>query len=796
MAKNKAKQVEFSKVAAHVIKSPLENFVEDSYLPYAHYVITSRALISEDGLKPVQRRILYAMDQLGLSDKKSHMKAAQIVGETMGKYHPHGDSSIGDALSRLGQDFSMRVPLIDVQGSVGFTTGDAPAAPRYWEGRPTPAAMELTKEIREGAAEMGVNYDGKFPEPIQLPVKWPNGIINGSQGIAVGYSSYIIPHNPGEVMDAIIALVKNPEITVDEIMEIMPGPDFPTGGILTGYEGVKEYYETGKGSFSIRGKYEIEPGARGTHKIVFSEAPYQVSGEQIVQAVEANKKKDRFKEVSYVKDLSDMDNGFRLSIGIKAGANPEVVLKDIFKWAALEQVFSANMNVLVDGVPKVSPMKDLLKSFIVYRSECIVKKLNFKLADLDKNIERLAGIIAVLVDIDKALKIIRGADNSIIANEQLQKSFKINEEQSNYILSMPLRRLTKADSLSIQKEIKDYREESEYINTLLNSEEEFDKYMIKELEETKKVINDKRRTLISNKTEAQLKSEAAAIKRASERFAKNADYYVTLFANNTITKTAETYKQDRSPVAIITQVKIKAQENLIFVYKDGSALKIPVSFILEDTIMDVSTVTGLSGNSCVGIGKNEINQKDHGILVVTTNGGVNVVNGGFPGGDNFQMVKLAEDEEVLVAHYLGALDVENKHLVIVSSDGYILSFPVKQVRTSNSGAGTIKGMNLNDNAYVVGASVTDAKSAEVVSCSHQSIKVTALSDIPERNRNAKGVILQRLTKGDEILNAFASKQVVANKNDKSLRLPEVSERALSGTNRSGSDILLGHYELE
>ena len=796
MTKNKSKQVEFSKVAAHVIKSSLENFVEDSYLPYAHYVITSRALISEDGLKPVQRRILYAMDQLGLSDKKSHMKAAQIVGETMGKYHPHGDASIGDALSRLGQGFSMRVPLIDVQGSVGFTTGDAPAAPRYWEGRPTPAAMELTKEIREGAAEMGVNYDGKFPEPVQLPAKWPNGIINGSQGIAVGYSSYIIPHNPGEVMDAIIALVKNPELTVDEIMEIMPGPDFPTGGILVGYEGVREYYETGKGSFAIRGKYEIEPGARGTHKIIFSEAPYQVSGEQIVQAVEVNKKKDKFKEVSYVKDLSDMDNGFRLSIGIKAGANPEVVLKDIFKWAPLEQRFSANMNVLVDGVPKVSPMKDLLENFIAYRSECIVKKLNFKLADLDKNIERLGGIIAVLVDIDKALKIIRGADNSAIANEQLQKSFKINEEQSNYILSMPLRRLTKADSLSIQKEIEDLKEENEYINTLLNSEEEFDKYMINELEETKKIISDERRTYISNKTEAQLKAEAAAIKKANERFTKNADCYITLFANDTITKTIEPYKQDRSPVAITTQVKIKAQEHLIFVSRDGSALRVPVSFVPEDTIIDVSTVTGLPANSCVGVGKNEIDKKDHGTLIVTTSGGVNVVNGGFPVGDNFQMVKVANDEEVLVAYCLDASDVKDKHLVMVSSDGYILSFPVEQVRTSNSGAGTIKGMNLNDNASVVGASVADAKSAEVVSCSHQSIKVTALSDIPERNRNAKGVILQRLTKDDEILNAFASKRVIANKNDKSLRLPEVSERALSGTKRNGSDILLGHYEFE
>ena len=796
MAKNNKKEVDFSKVAANIIKSPLENFVEDSYLPYAHYVIMSRALISEDGLKPVQRRILYAMDQLGLTDKKAHIKAAQIVGETMGKYHPHGDASIGDALSRLGQGFSLRVPLVDVQGSVGFTTGDAPAAPRYWEGRPTAAAMELTKEIKDGAAEMGLNYDGKFPEPVQLPIKWPVGIINGSQGIAVGYSSYIIPHNPGEVMDAVIALIEDPELTTDDILKIMPGPDFPTGGVLIKYDGVKDYYETGKGSFTIRGKYEIVPGARGTHKIIFTEAPYQVSGEQILKAFETNKKKDRFKEVSEVKDLTDMDNGFRVSVGIKAGANPEVVLRDIFKWTPLEQNFSANMNVLVDGVPKVSSMKELLENFIDYRSACIINKINFKLKDLEKNIERLDGIVKVLVDIDEAIKIIRGADDASVANAQLQKTFKINEEQSSYILSMPLRRLTKSDSLSIQQEIKDLKEENEYLNKLLKDEKEFNKYMIDELKETKKIIDDPRKTTISTKTEEQLKKEAAAIKKANEKYAKNAECYITMFANDTITKTFEPYKQERSPDAIITQIKTRTQEHLIFVCVDGSALRVPVSFVPEDTIMDINTVTGLPKNSCVGAGKDEMGKNDHGILLITTKGGVNVVNGGYPVGNEFQIVKLDDDEEVVIAQWLDIKDVKDKSLVMVSTDGYVLNFPVEQVRTSNSGAGTVRGMNLNDGAEIAGASVADPKTADIVSCTHQTIKVTKLAEIPDRNRNAKGVILQRLSKNDEIINAFAGDKVVANKNGRSLRLPEHTERALSGDKRSGSDVLLGYYKFE
>lgn len=791
----KENELDFSKVAANVIKSPLENFVEDSYLPYAHYVISSRALISEDGLKPVQRRILYAMDQLGLTDKKSHIKAAQIVGETMGKYHPHGDSSIGEALARLGQSFAMRVPLIDYQGSLGHTAGDPPAAPRYWEGRPSRAAMELIKEIREGAAEMGTNYDGKFAEPVQLPVKWPNGIINGSQGIAVGYSSTVIPHNPGEVMDAIVALIENPELDNDGIAKIIKGPDFPTGGILVGYDGVKDYFETGKGSFSIRGKYEIVPGARGTHKIIFSEAPYQVSGEQILQSISKNKKKDKFKEVSEFKDLSDRDNGFRLSIGIKAGANPEVVLKEIFKLTPLEQRVSANMNVLVDGVPKVSSMKELLTNFIEFRTSCIVNKVNFKLTKLSADIERLDGILKVLVDIDKAIKIIRNSDDAATANQKLMKTFKVNEEQAAYVLSMPLRRLTKSDSASIKQEIKDLRKEHDYLTNLLADEEEFNKFMIAEVNETKKVIDDERRTVVSNKTEAELKKEAEELKKVKERFNKNSPYYVTLFVDGTVVKTLEPIKQGRSPKAIVNQVFTKAKEHLIFVQHDGNAIRIPVSYVPEDIEMEVSVVTGLPEGSVVGVGKEEVDEKlDVGLLLVTTDGGVNIVNGGFPTTDNFQLVKLNDGEEVLSATHLSKEDNDSKVIVLVSTDGYVLKFPVEQIRTSRSGAGTVFGMNLNENQTVAGVSLAHAEDDQVVSCTKYTIKVTNLSDIPIRNRNAKGVMLQRIGSQDVVLNAFAGPRVVANKNGRNMKLPEPTDRALSGDKRNGFDVDLGYYD--
>lgn len=790
---SKGNKIDFSRIAANIIKTPLETFVEDSYLPFAHYVIMSRALISDDGLKPVQRRILFAMEELGLTDKKAHMKAARIVGETMGKYHPHGDSSIGDALARMGQDFSMRVPLIDVQGSVGFTTGDTPAAPRYWEGRPTSAASELIKDLSLGAIEIGLNYDGKFPEPAMLPVKWPNGIINGSQGIAVGYSSNIVPHNPGEVMDTIIALIKKPNLTLEQIMEIMPGPDMPTGGILIKYDGVKEYYETGKGTFAIRGKYEIVSGARGTHQIIFSETPYQVSAEQIIAAISKAKERGKLKEVSQAKDLSDKDHKFKLSIGVKAGANPEVVLKDIFSYTPLEQTFPTNLNVLKYGSPVVSPMKDLLQGFIEFRRECILNKVNHRAGEIDKQVERLKGIIAILVDIDKAISIIRKSSNGSEASTKLQKEFKINKDQSEYILSMSLRRLTKEDVLIIEKDIIKLQEEKELLDALLKDEKKFNAYMIKELEETKKIIQDERRTVISNKTEEELKKEAAAVKKANDKLLKNAEVYVTMFTDGNIIRTNEPYKQERSPVGIVSQARVRTQENLVFIKKNGSALKLPVSFVPEELI-SASMTTGLPENSIVGLGKETLDKDSYGILVATSTGEVNIINGGIPTSEDFLLTKLTNDERIIASFDVEKEEFENKVIVMISSDGYVSKFPLSQIRTSNSGAGTVRGMNITEGETLVGVSIIeDSEEAEIVSCTHSTIKVTKLKEIPLRNRNAKGVMLQRLAKDDEVLSAFASEKVIANKNDKSLRLPEPSGRALAGEKRNGNDIILGHY---
>lgn len=790
MAKKKY-DVDFSKVASRIIKTTLEDFVEESYLPFAHYVIMNRALISDDGLKPVQRRILFAMLELGLTDKKEYMKAAQIVGEVMGKYHPHGDSSISDALARMGQPFSLRVPLVDVFGSVGHTTGDVPAAPRYWEGRPTAAAMEALRDIKDGAIKMGINYDGRFEEPSILPVKWPIGIINGSQGIAVGYASSIISHNPSEIMDACIKLVQKPDMTLKELMKIVKGPDFPTGGVLIGLEGVNEYFETGKGSFSVRGQYKIEPGARGTHVITFYEAPYQVSGEQIIESIQKNKKeRDRFKEISYAKELSDKKNGFMFSIGVKGGANPEVVLRDLFKYTPLEQTFSANTTVLKDGVPTVTPIKTLLEEFVQFRCSCITNKANNKLKSLDKAIERLDGIIKVLVDIDKAISIIRKSDTPEIANEDLQKSFKINEEQSSFIMSMPLRRLTKSDAIAINEEITGLRVERDYMQLILNDEDEFKKYLIAELESTKKVIGDKRRTVINTKSQEELKEEEDQIKKAAVLSTKNEDCYIVSFTDGSLVRTGSLDSLDASGKLVSSITKAKTQENLIFFKKDGSATRFPVNYV-SDSIVTIETAVGIELKDYVGLSREEVDKDSVGALVVTSEGGVNIIEGSYSNNKEFTAVKLKDNENVMFASTLTSEEFKSKEIVLVSSDGYILKFPLEQIRSSRSGAGTVKGMNLTENATVISASIVEVDSGQVFSCSYKTMKLTDLSEVPNRNRGAKGVVLQRLQKEDVLIHAYSGTNIKAIKAGKLIKLPVVSARAAQGVGRSGTEVKAG-----
>lgn len=793
MSRKKRKQqdesVDFSLIAADIIESPVEEFVSDMYLPFAHYVIRDRALVSDDGLKPVNRRLLYAMHQMKLSHLDSHLKANTIVGETMGRYHPHGNTSIEAALARMGQIHNMRVPIIDAQGAIGKVPGSVPASGRYWEARLTPAGTALVEELDDGVTTLIPTYDDTGFEPTSMPIRWPQVIINGTQGIAVGYASTIFPHNPTEVMNAVKALIRNQDLSIDEILKIMPGPDFPTGGVMVGVEGVKDYYETGSGSITLRGSYEITPLPRGQTAISFFEVPYQVSAESVKIDVDKARKRDKLKGLaSQPKDLSGKD-GLHIQFIVKSGANVVQTLREIFQYTSLESKFSANMTVLHGGVPKVTPIIGIMKQFIALRQVAVVARTESKLNKVIERIERNEGLIKVIVDIDKAIDIIRKSESSEEAQAKLMKAFKVNDEQATYVLSMPLRRLTKSDKLELENNIKSLKDDRFRYETILSSDETINEEIIADIEETSKIIADERRTTIITASAEELAEEAKAQRQEIKQASKETPCFITQFADKTVIKTVEPFEQGaRGAIPIISQFETSSHDTILTIMKDGTAGRIPTTYIHEEA--SSLSVTGYSDNSVIGFGVENLVNGAIGTLIATSKGSVNIVNGGFPQMNDFSIVKLDEGEEVIYAQPLYEEDL-TKSIVMVSEDGQVAYFGVDEIRTSNSGAGTVRGM-ITDNS-IVGVSVINVTDESIlVSCTHATIKVTPMSDIAVRKRGAKGLRLHALEKDDTVITAFAGTPVIATKNDRGIRLPEETPRATKGSNRSGEGVILGH----
>lgn len=750
-------------IAAEVIKVPAQTWLLETYMPFTQYAIRSRALVADDGLKPVQRRILWQLFREGTTPDSKHMKAARVAGNTMA-FHPHASTSIEDALARMGQSFSLRIPLIDVSGSVGFVTGDTPAAARYWEARLTVEAMELLKELKDGGIEMGRNFDGELDEPGKLPVRWPVSIINGTEGIAVGYASKMFAHNPSEVMDAVRAILKNPDLTLEKLLKIMPGPDLPTGGELIGVDGVKEYYETGSGTFIVRGRYHIEPMTRGKVKIVFYELPFQVSAEKIITKINAAQSVGKFKEIASVKDLTDKRNGLRLVIETKAGANHLTVIQQLFKETPIEDRFPVNATVLIDGHPLQTSMLEMLKSFVSLRREVTARKATGRIAKIDHRMHQLAGILAILIDIDKAIKIIRGSDTADIARKELGRVFKIDEEQSDYILAMQLRRLTKQDSLAIQKEQSDLAAEKKHLELILKDPAVLDAAVDADLVATKKVIASDRRTIISGVTMEEAKEEQKVASQEARDVNKNTIAYISRFADGRLIRTDEpfSYANEKqlkfSP--LVDQIKIKTQEKIAVIGSDGIARAIPVSYVTKDMIStaDKVGVKFPKGVKLVGIAKITALKTDTGIAIGTKKGVVKVVKPVFPNKDEFPVILLDAGDEVLEARWMGS-SITGSYFYFVSKSSNILLFDASSIRASGAVAGGVKGFSLkdkDDRAIAFGWAKTP-KNSVVISTTSRSIKVTDLSEVSPKGRGGMGVALQALDKTEAgLVNAYVA----------------------------------------
>src|SRR3954469_10587456 len=471
--------------------------MQGSFLEYAYSVIYSRALPdARDGLKPVQRRILFQMADMGLRPDRGHVKSARVVGEVMGKLHPHGDAPIYDALVRLAQAFSLRVPLVDGHGNFG-SLDDGPAAPRYTEARLAAAALALTQDLDEDVVDFIPNYDGQFQQPEVLPAAYPNLLVNGATGIAVGMATNMAPHNLIEVIAAAIHLLENPDATVDDLMEFVPGPDFPSGGIVMGLEGVKDAYTKGRGAFKVRGRTTIESlGPRRTGLVV-TELPYLVGPERIIEKIKDAVQAKRLTGIADVTDLTDRNHGLRLVIGIKTGFDPQAVLDQLYRLTPLEDSFSINNVALVEGQPQTLGLKELLRVYLDHRIEVVTRRSRYRLVRRQERLHLVEGLLIAILDIDEVIQLVRTSDDAAAARARLIDVFDLSVLQADYILELQLRRLTKFSRIELETEREKLRAEIAELETLLASPQALRALVAQELDEVAEKFGTPRRTLLT-----------------------------------------------------------------------------------------------------------------------------------------------------------------------------------------------------------------------------------------------------------------------------------------------------------
>ncbi|MGC4153951.1 MAG: DNA topoisomerase IV subunit A, partial [Propionicimonas sp.] len=483
-------------VAERIVDIDVAAEMEASYLEYAYSVIYSRALPdARDGLKPVQRRILYTMDDMRVRPDASHVKCARVVGQVMGQLHPHGDTAIYDALVRMGQPWAMRLPLVDGHGNFGSLDA-GPAAMRYTECRMAPAAMAMTAGLAEDTVDFRPNYDGKETEPVVLPSAIPNLLVNGATGIAVGMATNIPPHNLVEVVQACKHLLKHPEADVDELMRFVPGPDLPAGGKIVGLEGIRDAYATGRGSFRVRATARIEQVHPRRKGIVITELPYMVGPERIMEQVKNLVQAKKLAGIADIKDLTDLANGLRLVIEVKNGINPEALLAELYRLTKLEDSFGINAVALVNGQPATLSLKEMLEVYLEHRLEVVRRRSSFRLNKANDRLHLVDGLLIAILDIDDVIAIIRGSDDATQARSRLMEVFELTETQSNYILDMQLRRLTKFSKIELEAEREQLLNTIADLQAILDSPERQREVVAHELDEAARTHGTPRRTVL------------------------------------------------------------------------------------------------------------------------------------------------------------------------------------------------------------------------------------------------------------------------------------------------------------
>lgn len=492
---------------SRILQTTVEDVMHQSMIPYAEHVILERALPRvEDGLKPVQRRILYTMMELGTTPDKPHRKCARIVGDCLGKYHPHGDSSVYDALVRMAQDFSMRGPMVDGHGNFGSIDGDSAAAMRYTEARMTPLALEMLRDIEKDTVPFRLNFDDTLKEPDMLPARFPNLLVNGASGIAVGLATNIPPHNLGESIRAAIAVMENPDIPLDELMKIIPGPDFPTGGVLVKNEEIRRGYETGRSKLSLRARVHVEDGVNGRKLLVITEIPYMVNKAAMLEKILklSEEKKGQLQNIYDIRDESDRE-GMRAVIELKKDADPDKVLKVLYKYSDLQVTFGVNMVAIAEGKPVQMGLKTMLGHFIRHQKNVITRRTEYDLKQAKARAHILQGLMIAVDNLDEVIALIRSSKNPKEAKARLMERFELSDAQAQAILDMRLQRLTNLEIIALRKEYEDILKLIDRLEGILHSEKKLLAVIRKELQEIAEEFADERRTTIEKADESRWK---------------------------------------------------------------------------------------------------------------------------------------------------------------------------------------------------------------------------------------------------------------------------------------------------
>jgi len=743
--------------------------MQDSFLEYAYSVIYSRALPdARDGLKPVQRRILFQMADMGLRPDRGHVKSARVVGEVMGKLHPHGDSAIYDALVRLAQPFALRVPLVDGHGNFG-SLDDGPAAARYTEARLAPAALALTENLDEDVVDFIPNYDGQFQQPEVLPAAFPNLLVNGTTGIAVGMATNMAPHNLIEVVGAAIHLLDHPEATTAELMEFVPGPDLPGGGIIVGLDGITEAYETGRGTFRTRAKVSIEPlGPRRTGLVV-TELPYMVGAERVIQKLKEAVSAKKITGIADVNDLTDRNHGLRLVIGVKTGFDPNAVLEQLYRLTPLEDSFGINNVALVGGQPQTLGLKPLLRVYLDHRIQVVTRRSRYRLARKQERLHLVEGLLIAILDIDEVIQVIRASDDSEAARTRLMSVFDLSQLQAEYILELRLRRLTKFSRIELESERDTLKAEIADLEELLGSETLLRAQVARELDAAAETFGTPRRTLLLNGGPVAPRSRAAApadlqIADAPCRVFLSATGRMVraeLSDEGAIVAPTRRSKHDgiRAAVDTTTRGDVGAVTNT------GRLVRFSPVDLPSVPANAVQPAAGTRADQYLTLGAGEhvvtIVPLGDDILALGTRQGVvkRVSAAELPAGKHdVEIMSLKPGDSVVGA----ALAPDDAELVFVASDAQLLRFDAASVRPQGRAAGGMAGIRLAPGVEAIAfTAVRPAEDIVVVTVAGASqaiagtdagsAKVSAFDEFPAKGRGTGGVRAQRFVRGEDAL---------------------------------------------